>query len=77
MALKYASEDLRGNEHIVRAALEKDGRALEFASEDLRNNRLIVRAAYNKNKYSLRYAGRDAVLSIVAGDWTALGWWAV
>lgn len=37
-ALKYASETLRNNKQIVKAAVEETNWALKFASEEIKND---------------------------------------
>ena len=35
-ALRFASDELRGDKEVVLAAVKQDGRAFEYASEELR-----------------------------------------
>ena len=55
-ALKYATEELKGDREIVLAAVSKDASALRFATEELRGDREIVLAAVSKDGRALNCA---------------------
>ncbi|CAK8985930.1 unnamed protein product [Durusdinium trenchii] len=56
LQLEEASEHLRNNKKIVRAAVEEDGRALQFASKELRSDKQVVQAAVKQNGWALQFA---------------------
>lgn len=64
-ALKYASEELRGDKEVVLTALEtnKDDfgikYTLKYASEELRGDREVVLAAINGDGRALKYASKE------------------
>ena len=43
-ALRYASEDLRGDSDVVMEAVKNRGGALRYASDDLKNDKDIIAA---------------------------------
>jgi hypothetical protein len=58
LALKFASNELRGDRDVVLAAVESDGEALEYASKKLREDGGIVLAAVTSNGRALEYASK-------------------
>lgn len=44
-ALRYASDELRGNRDVVLAAVKRNGRALKYASDELQADKELVLAA--------------------------------
>jgi hypothetical protein len=56
MALRYASERLRGDRGVVLAALQQDGMALQYASESLRADEKVVAHAIKQNPSAERYS---------------------
>ena len=48
-ALKHASQQVRGDREVVRAAVEQDGWALKYASQQLRGDREMVVAALKQH----------------------------
>ena len=70
-ALRYASEQLRGDREVVLAAVRQNGWALEYASGQLKGDREVVLAAVKQNGDALCYASpqlrsdREVVLAAV------------
>ena len=64
LALRYVSLRLRGDEKIVREAVDRDGRSLEWATLTLRDNRKIVVRAINSKKGGGREAFKFASLRL-------------
>jgi len=58
-ALKYASEEVRGDRVVMLAAVHQIGAALEYASEELRGDREVVLAAVHQHGASLEYASEE------------------
>lgn len=48
MALKFASDGLKGNHDIVKEAVKQNGMALMFASDGLKGNHDIVMLGFEK-----------------------------
>lgn len=59
LALRYASEELRGDPDLVATAIRSSWRALEFASEALRGNRRIVMEAVQQSWQALEFASEE------------------
>ena len=55
-ALRFASEELRNDRDVVKAAVSNKDQSLLYASEDLKSDKEIVMIAMNKNVSSLYYA---------------------
>ena len=78
MALKHASELMRGNSQIVSLALQSNGLALEFATFGLKKCRELVIAAVQQNGLALKYSAKqfkqdcDVVLIAVKKNGLAL-----
>ena len=53
----YASDSLRGNADIVRAAVEQNGWALQYASDELKESTEIVLCAVKQHAGAIQYAG--------------------
>merc|ERR1712232_683405 len=58
---EYASDQLKNDEMIVEAAVEKTGYALVYASEELKGNERIVLTAVRNNENMFQYASGKAV----------------
>ena len=78
LALRFASDELRGDREVVLTAVQQDGGALEFASDELRGDRKLVLAAVQKDGGALEWASRELqedrelVLAAVQKDGGAL-----
>ncbi|KAF0981765.1 hypothetical protein FDP41_012422 [Naegleria fowleri] len=55
-ALKYASDELKGNRQLVLKAVTNFGRALKYCSDELRKDRDIVRSAVRNCGIALSFA---------------------
>ena len=79
-ALRFASDELKGDRDVVMAAVTQNGDALRSASAELKNDRAVVMAAVEQGGYALRYASdelkgdRDVVMAAVKQNVDALGW---
>ena len=77
-ALKYATEEMKGDREIVMAAVSKHGHTLQYATEELKGDREIVMAAVSKHGFALVYATeemkgeREIVMAAVSQDGSAL-----
>ncbi|MDQ1337790.1 MAG: hypothetical protein QG617_757 [Campylobacterota bacterium] len=58
-ALKYVSEELRGDREIVLEAVKNNADALQYASDELRSDREIVLEALNYDGDYLKYASEE------------------
>ena len=73
-ALKYASDELRGDREVVLAAVQQDGFALKYASDELRGDREVVLAALTDGeRWFCQYASTAAIkqwlgMHVGAGD---------
>lgn len=56
LLLELASEDLKKDFEVVRAAVLVDGNALEFASQELKKEKIIVLKAINQNGEAIRFS---------------------
>jgi hypothetical protein len=61
LALKYASDELRGDREVVMAAVKQDGLALKYASDELRGDREVVLAAVWQDAYALSCASDEVI----------------
>ena len=61
-ALRFASPALRGDVHVVMAAVREDGEALQYASAELQGHRGVVLAAVNGEGAEHRTLRTDRVL---------------
>ncbi|CAJ1406850.1 unnamed protein product [Effrenium voratum] len=59
LALRFASEELRGDLKVVREAVANNPMALEFASEALCSQRDLVLAAVVRNGHALQFAADE------------------
>lgn len=74
--LAYASDKLKDDKEVVKAAVGTYGKALRYASKELRNNHAIVLVAVTQDGLALEYASewlrgqRDVVLvAIQQNEW--------
>ena len=58
-ALKFATEELRGDREVVMKAVSQDGYALRHATEELRGDREVVMKAVSQDGYALEYATEE------------------
>ena len=56
LALEHASEELKGDEGVVLAAVKQNGLALEHASDNAKESRNVVLSAVKQNGLALKYA---------------------
>ena len=54
--LQFASDELRDDDRIVRAACENDGTSLRFASSRLKADKITVLKAVRSKGHALNYA---------------------
>jgi hypothetical protein len=54
--LEKASDAIKNNEVVVRAAVTKSGKTLEFASDELKDNEAVVLAAVSEDGRALEFA---------------------
>ena len=67
-ALKFASDELKGDRVVVMEAVKQNGWALEYAAEELRGDREVVLEAVKQSGWALQYAG-SLLLYEVAECW--------
>ena len=76
LALRHATEELRGDREVVMTAVAEDWQALEYATEELRGDREVVMTAVTSNGWGLLYAteelrgDREVVMTAIAQN----GW---
>jgi len=66
-ALRYASEDLRGDKEVVLYIVKKEGTALEFASDELRGDKEVVLVAVNQS-FPPPSNSQEVVLAVAEQD---------
>ena len=57
--LYYASENLRDDEDVVKAAVQNKGLIIKFASLRLRSNKEIAEIAIKQDKRALQFLGKE------------------
>ena len=73
-ALKYATEELKGDGEIVMAAVSQNGRALAYATEEWKGDRNVVMRAVSRDGFALQHAAewlkgdREIVMAAVSED---------
>ena len=78
LALRFATEELRGDREVVMTAAAQEPIALFYATEELRGDREVVMTAVTSNGQALKYAteelrgDRGVVMAAVAKDGSAL-----
>ena len=68
--LDLASDELKDDEDVVKAALNQDGESLEYVSDRLKDNKEIVMLAISKAPWTACYASEKLKADKVQSDWS-------
>ena len=80
LALKYVSQEMKGDRELCMAAVAQEWQALRWASEEMKGDRELCMAAVAQDGTALRWASeemkgdRDLCMAAVAQDGEALQW---